>query len=245
MKNSVPSVPVKVFIGYDHVEGESWYVAAQSIFKHSSVPVSVTPIRLSHLDGLMWRDRDPMQSNEFAFSRWLVPHLCNYEGWALFIDTDMMFRTDIAELFALRDWRYAIQVVQHQPYVPKEQKKFLNTKQTAYERKNWSSVMLFNNARCRKLTPEFVNKASGLELHQLRWLDDHEIGEIPRQWNHLVGVYDHDPDAKNVHWTIVGPWFECAREADYANEYRAMKADMLNVQEFVPEDSSIIPKSAR
>jgi hypothetical protein len=79
-------------------------------------------------------------------------------------------------------------------------------------------------------------------LHQLRWLDDHEIGEIPRQWNHLVGVYDNDPEAKNVHWTVVGPWFACAVDTDYSTEYRSMKADMLNVSEFSPQDKSIIRK---
>ena len=173
----------------------------------------------------MTRDRDPLQSNDFAFSRWLVPYLCGYDGAALFIDCDMMFRSDIKELFDLFDPRYAVQVVKHN-HVPEETVKYLGTIQTRYHRKNWSSVMLFNCAKCDALTPEYVNSAHGLDLHQFRWLEDDLIGELPQEWNHLVGYNSPNPAAKNVHWTIGGPYFDEFRDAEFAEEWFAERRDM-------------------
>jgi hypothetical protein len=105
-------------------------------------------------------------------------------------------------------------------YAPKEDVKFLGQVQTKYEKKNWSSVMLFNNARCQALSNDFVNSASGLELHQFKWLDsDDQIGSLPLTWNHLVGVYDFDPAAANVHFTEGGPYFNEYSGVDYASEW--------------------------
>ena len=133
-------------------------------------------------------------------------------------------RRDIAELWALRDERYAVQVVKHN-HVPKEDTKFLGAVQTKYQKKNWSSVMLLNNARCQVLTPDYVNHASGLELHQFKWLaSDEEIGALPLEWNWLVGEYDFDPDAKVAHFTRGGPYFPAYANEDYSDEWRAVLA---------------------
>lgn len=104
-------------------------------------------------------------------------------------------------------------------------KKFLGQEQTAYPRKNWSSVMLLNNARCTALTPEFVNGATGLQLHRFQWLDDAQIGALPLDYNHLVGEYEPKPDAKILHWTLGGPWFD--RRTDHADRWFAARARML------------------
>ena len=137
------------------------------------------------------------------------------------MDCDMLVLDDIAKLWALRDSRYAVQVVKHD-HRPKETIKFLGAEQVPYEKKNWSSVMLFNNAMCRALTPEFVNTATGLELHQFKWLaGDHLIGELPSKWNHLVGYDAHIPDASLVHYTIGGPYFPAYEDCAYGDEWRA------------------------
>jgi hypothetical protein len=185
--------------------------------------VRFTPIALSNLGGLFDREPLPQQSTDFAFSRFLTPYLSGYAGWSLFMDCDMLARADIADLFALADDRYAVMVCQHD-YAPKDDVKFLGHVQTRYPKKNWSSVMLFNNARCRALTPQFVNTASGLELHQFKWLaGDHEIGALPLAWNWLVGEYDHDPDARIAHFTRGGPYFAGYEDCDYADEWRAVR----------------------
>ena len=209
---------IRVFIGFDPVEAQTWHVMAHSIMRQSSQPVSFTPVSLDNLKGVLTRERHPLQSNDFAFSRWLVPYMSGYEGWSIFTDCDMIVRDDIAKLWALRDDKYAVMCVHHN-HVPKETTKYLGTPQTPYARKNWSSVMLFNNARCKALTPEYVNTATGLDLHQFKWIGDDEIGYIPAEWNHLEGYQPFDPHAKLIHWTIGGPYFKEYENADYHLDY--------------------------
>ncbi|HEY0837062.1 MAG TPA: hypothetical protein VGE72_24340 [Azospirillum sp.] len=221
---------IRIFIGYDPREAAAYHVFAHSILARASRPVTVAPLMLSQLGGLMWRERHPLQSTDFSFSRFLVPYLAGFEGWALFFDCDMLMLDDVAKLYDLRDDRYAVQVVKHD-HLPQETVKFLGAPQTRYEKKNWSSVMLFNCARCAELTPEYVNTASGTDLHQFKWLgDDALIGAIPHRWNHLV---DYDPPApveevSNLHYTIGGPYFEDFRDCGYADLWRDERGRMLH-----------------
>ncbi len=178
---------IRVFIGFDAKLPVLYNVLQHSIQTRASRPVGISPIMLSQLTGIYTRERHPLASTEFSFSRFLTPYFSDYEGWSLFIDNDMLVLDDIAKLWNLRDERFAVMCTQHD-HQPQEDVKFLGTVQTKYEKKNWSSVMLFNNARCKALTPEYVNTASGLELHQFKWLaNDDLIGELPDRWNHLVG----------------------------------------------------------
>jgi hypothetical protein len=213
---------LRVFIGYDRREAVAYHVLAHSILRRASIPVSVAPVMLSQLQGIYTRARGPTESTEFSLSRFLVPALSGYEGWSLFMDCDMLCRTDIAALAAEsgRHADKAVLVCQHD-YVPKSERKFLNQVQTKYPRKNWSSLMLFNNARCRALTPGYVNQATGLELHRFSWLeDDGLIGKLPLEWNWLVDEYEAKADAKIVHYTLGGPWFPEYEDCDYADEWR-------------------------
>jgi hypothetical protein len=220
---------IRIFVGFDGREAVAFSVLTYSIHTHATRPVSIAPLMLSQLRGIYHREPHPLQSTEFAFTRFLVPYLCGYEGWALFVDCDMLFREDVARLWDLREERWAVQVVKH-VHVPVESTKFLAQPQTRYEKKNWSSVMLFNNARCRALTPEYVNTASGLELHQFKWLaDDTQIGDLPARWNHLVGYDRHDSQVANVHFTTGGPYFPEYADCEFAEEWRACRDRMLDV----------------
>lgn len=210
---------IRVFLGHDHCEEIAWHVAASSILRYASRPVSIIPVSLRALSGVLTRERDPNQSNEFSFSRFLTPWMSYYSGWSIFMDCDIVVREDICNLFQLRDDRFAVQVCQHD-YVPKDAVKYLGNKQLAYPCKNWSSVMLFNNTKCRALTPDYVSHASGLELHQFKWLGDGEIGELPLKWNWLVGEYEPNPDAAAYHYTVGGPWFEEYADSDHADIWR-------------------------
>jgi hypothetical protein len=209
-----------VFIGYDSRESVAYHTLAHSILRRASVPVSIAPVMQSQLKGLYTRPRGPTESTEFSLTRFLVPALSGYRGWSMFMDCDMLCRADIAELAALRDQAAdkAVLVCKHD-YVPKTRRKFLDQVQTRYERKNWSSLMLFNNERCRALTPQYVNNATGLDLHRFKWTDDASIGGLPLEWNWLVGEYDASPAAKIVHYTLGGPWFDEYRTCDYAGEW--------------------------
>ena len=218
---------IRIFVGYDAAETVAFNVLQHSLITRSSQPVSITPICLSQLKDVFNRPREGLQSTEFSFSRFLVPYLCGYDGWGIFMDNDFFCRADIAQLWALRDERYAVQVVQH-THVPTESVKFLNMPQSPYAKKNWSSMMLFNAAKCQALSPEYVEKASGLELHQFKWLskDDH-IGNLPAEWNHLVDVAAPNPEAKLVHFTLGGPYFEETATCEFAEEWFAERERML------------------
>jgi hypothetical protein len=218
---------IRIFIGFDPRETVACNVLAHSIQARASAPVAIARLALSQLGQVLTRERHTLQSTDFSFSRFLVPWLSDYEGWSLFMDCDMLMRDDVARLWALRDERYAVQVVKHD-HRPRETVKFLGAAQTAYTKKNWSSVMLFNNARCRALTPDYVNSASGLELHQFKWLaSDALIGELPHRWNHLVGYDPPNADIALAHYTIGGPYFAEYAECALADEWREERAAML------------------
>lgn len=131
----------------------------------------------------------------------------------------MVVKADIAELWNLRNDRYAVMVVKHD-YVPKDSEKFLHNIQSNYTMKNWSSLMLMNSRKCRSLRPEYVATAHGLELHQFRWLEsEEEIGSLPNEWNHLVGEFPAKANAKILHYTLGGPWLPDFRKTEFADDW--------------------------
>ena len=215
---------INVFIGYDSKEKVAFNTLAYSILRNSTKPVAITPIYLPNLRDDFVRERNNLSSTEFSFSRFIVPHLMNYKGWAVFMDCDQLMLGDIAELWRLRDDKYAVQLCKHD-YTPKEDKKFLGQVQTKYEKKNWSSFMLMNCNKCHELTPDYVNSATGLQLHQFKWLESEElIGELPLEWNWLVDEPGYNTKSKvnNIHFTKGGPWFKEYAGCSYSetwNEY--------------------------
>lgn len=222
---------LRIFIGFDPRETVAWHVLTHSILARSSMPVAFVPLALNNLSHSFTRPRDPLQSTDFAFSRFLTPYLSDYQGWSLFMDCDMLVRDDIARLWNERDDQFAVMCVQHDQR-PSEERKFLNQTQTVYARKNWSSVMLFNNARCRALTVDYVNSASGLQLHQFKWLEsDALIGALPARWNHLVGHDKPSPEVSIAHFTLGGPYFETYADCEYATEWRQELASMQRVDQ--------------
>ena len=216
--------PVNIFIGYDSNEVMAYHVLVQSIVAHASVPVSITPLVRAALvsSGIYTRPRTKLESTEFSMTRFLVPYLSQYQGVSIFMDCDMLCLGDVAELVSIPFAEETLRCVQHD-YTPSTTTKFLNHIQTPYPRKNWSSLMVFHNAFCQKLTPEYVNTASGLDLHRMQWADC--VGPLPLEWNWLVGEYDDNPQAKLLHYTLGGPWFRDYQQCDRAQDW----FDMLDV----------------
>ena len=213
---------LNVYIGYDPRESVAFYTLAHSILRQASIPVSIAPLMQKQLKGIYTRPRGPTESTEFSLTRFLVPALSDCKGWSIYMDCDMLCRADVVELASRIELQHdkAVIVCKHN-YKPKAGRKFLNQVQTKYPRKNWSSLMVFNNERCRALAVQYVNAASGLDLHRFAWTDDHSIGELPLEWNWLVGEYAYNPAAKIVHYTIGGPYFDEYRNCDYAEEWFA------------------------
>ena len=221
---------INIFIGYDSKEKIAHHVLSESILRHSTKPVAITPIYLPNIKDDFVRERNSLSSTEFSFSRFIIPHLMNYQGWALFMDCDMLMMADIAELWRLRDDKYAVQVCKHD-YTPKDETKFLGQIQTKYTKKNWSSFMLLNCKKCTTLTPDYVNKASGLELHQFKWLENEElIGSLPLEWNWLVGEYPYKKEIKNVHYTDGGPYFKEYNTCDYSSEWYNVYTNTVKIE---------------
>lgn len=223
---------IRIFIGYDEDEIAAYHVLAGSIIRRCTQPVSITPVALHQLP--VYRGWSAKQSTAFAFSRFLVPWMCDFEGHAIWMDADMLCRRDPAKLWALRD-EHAVQVVK-MDWDPEDGTKMNGRPQSRYPRlsngetrKLWSAMMLFNCARWEAYTPDAVNKMEGLYLHQFQGFEDGDIGALPSTWQHVVGVHDHDPHASLVHWTLGGPWWAEYAETDYAEEWFMERDRILEV----------------
>ena len=192
---------LRIFIGVDDRQPLSFNVLQHSIIRHASQPVAITPLRISTLpirrEGL----------TQFSFSRYLVPWLCNYEGWGLFIDSDMLVMGDIAELFAKADAEQAVMTVK------------------TTMRFEWPSLMLFNCAKCKVLTPQYVESYGSPQ--DFSWANG-KVGTLPAEWNHIVNYDEHKP-AKLAHYTQGVPiWFETSK-SDYAQEWMEAFHDMQRI----------------
>jgi lipopolysaccharide biosynthesis glycosyltransferase len=224
-----------VFIGYDSREDIAYRVCRESILKHSSLPVRIIPIKQDELreDGVYLRPADPLSSTEFSFTRFLVPHLAGYKGWAVFVDCDFLFRHDIYTVMKYRDPKKALFCVKHD-YKPTEETKMDGAVQHQYPRKNWSSFMLFNceHPDTVHLRPRVVNTATGMYLHQMQWTDNENIGELPISFNYLEGWHTKDNcvDPIAVHFTRGGPWFDNWQDVEYADEWLAVKKEFEDDQ---------------
>ncbi len=228
--------PLKIFIGWDSREDIAYQVARFSILDHATVPVEIIPLKQKQLkkDGMYWRETDTLATTEFTYTRYLIPELCKFEGWALFIDCDFVFLDDVKKLFDHIDNKYAIMCAQHD-YNPAPGIKMDGKRQTVYPRKNWSSMMLINceHPSNRVVNKDFVNDASktGAYMHRFSWLDDSEIGNISHEWNWLVEWYKEPADGspKALHYTEGGPWFSNYENCEYSGEWYKAKSKYQDV----------------
>jgi lipopolysaccharide biosynthesis glycosyltransferase len=210
--------PIPVFIGYDPREAIAFHVCANSIIRQASRPVCIIPLALNLFQD--YKETHTDGSNQFIYSRFLVPHLMDYTGWAIFIDGDMIVRGDITELWDLKDPYNDVMVVKHD-YKTRMPVKYLGAKNEDYPRKNWSSVILWNcnSFPNRKLTPEFVQQSTGSFLHRFSWLDDARVGELPKEWNWLPDEYGENLDAKLLHYTLGTPCFQEFADTPQGSEW--------------------------
>jgi len=217
---------VKIYIGFDQRESVVYHTFVQSLIDHSSLPLAITPLAVKTLKGYEEKHED--KSNDFVYSRFLTPFLNDFKGWAIFVDGDMICQTDIKELLDLRDNSKALQVVKHD-YKTTASQKYLGNINQDYPRKNWSSVILWNCAHPKHkiLTPDFIANESGKYLHRFSWLDDNEIGELPKEWNWLATEYPNNKQANIIHYTLGAPCFRDYRNTEMSDIW-LKKYDRLN-----------------
>lgn len=211
---------LKIFVGFDgKVEPVAYHTFCQSVIEKASIPVSFTPLALNTLSD--YKETHTDGSNAFIYSRFLVPYLCGFKGMALFVDGDMICRTDIAEILWEHDQDEAVKVVKHY-YQTKHPIKYLGSKNEDYPKKNWSSVMLWNCSHHlnKQLTPKFVMENKGKYLHRFEWLKhEDQVGKLDAAWNWLETEYEYNPDAKLIHHTLGTPCFKDYQSTDYAQEW--------------------------
>lgn len=242
----------KVYIGWDSREDIAYQVASKSIISTSSVKVQIEAIKQHELrhQKTYNREIDALASTEFTFTRFLVPYLNRYKGWALFCDCDFLFVDDIEKLFSIADTKYAVMVVQHD-YKPKNKKKMDGKDQFTYPRKNWSSLVLWNcnHPKNKILDPELINnpRTTGAFLHRFQWLSDNEIGHIPHNWNWLVNWYKEPKDGKPsaLHFTEGGPWFENYANCEYAANWFSMESKYYKDRALLAEKAQISTQEKR
>lgn len=226
--------PIPIFIGYDPREAIAYHTCVNSIIRNSSQPVAIVPVALNLFQDYSETHTDG--SNHFIYTRFLVPYLMQHEGWAIFIDGDMIVRGDISELWNLRELDKDVMVVKHD-YKTRRTEKYLGAKNEDYPRKNWSSVILWNcnSHPNRRLTPEFVQRATGAELHRFSWLEDRRIGELPKEWNWLPDEYGSNPDAKLLHYTLGTPCFHEFADTPQGEEWHRERMLTEYCQQRLPE----------
>lgn len=209
---------IPIFIGYDKREAAAYHVCANSIIRYATSPISLNPLSLNLLKG--YEEKHSDGSNHFIYSRFLIPHLMGYKGWAIFMDGDMILRDDVTKLWDMRDESKAVMVVKHD-YKTRMTEKYLGSKNENYPRKNWSSVILWNcgHEENRIVTTDFVSNATGAQVHRFTWLEDDLIGELPIEWNWLPDEFGKNEDAKLLHFTLGTPCFHDFADSPMAEEW--------------------------
>ena len=220
------------FIGYDSKEDIAYRVCRQSLLNRSSIKIKAFALKQFELRsmGFYKRDKDPLASTEFTYTRFLIPALMNYKGWAVFCDCDILFLTDVKNLFNNLSDDKAVYCVKHD-YTPTEKHKMDGRQQTVYPRKNWSSFIIFNctHPANKKLTIDSANKEPGSYLHQFKWLKDSQIGDLDERWNWLEGWTSkhNSKEPFAVHYTRGGPWFREWEDVEYADLWNDEKNKYL------------------
>ena len=212
------------------------HVFLESLWKHASQPVSLT-VLTPKIGEFLKIGTDG--TNAFSTLRFAIPHIQGYAGWAIWMDgADQLLRADLAELWRHCHGKEAVKVVKHD-YQTKSPRKYIGTSLEAdnqdYPRKNWSSVVLWNCGHWAHFrNRDKLLSGDGRYLHRFSWLLDEEIGEIPREWNHLAGEVEPNPKAKLVHYTLGIPGFEHYRHAEHAQEWQeTLKSAARGIQYLV------------
>lgn len=211
-----------IYIGYDVREDMAAQICRYSIVKRITDKRRIKFLRSKDIPQFFGRPQD-IQSTDFTYTRFFIPYIEQYEGFSVFVDCDFLFLDDINELVNSVNPDAAVSVVKHPSYNPRTSIKMDGIPQHGSHRKNWASLMVFNNQKCKQLTVDYINNVQpGRSLHEFKWVDDKDIGSISLDWNTLDGYYELD-NPRAIHYTDGGPWFKDYKQTYYSkywwNEY--------------------------
>lgn len=212
---------MNIYIGWDSKYSIASSVCKKSILMNTNHQYECHYLKRDEIKG--FTRREPNESTEFTFTRFLVPLLNNWEGYAVFCDNDFLFLDNISRMLMKINPHKAVSVVKHK-YKPKDKTKMNDKPQINYPRKNWSSLMVWNcsHPSNKVLTLDYINKSSASDLHEFRWLKNNEIGEIDYTWNYLTDWYT-EGEPKALHFTTGGPWLKGYENAKYANDWHRLR----------------------
>jgi len=232
--NQTDTGVIPIIVGFDQREAIAYHVFCQSAIEKATSPLCFIPLAMNNLTA--YRESHSDGSNDFIYTRFLAPYLRDYSGWAIYVDGDMVVTEDIKKLWDLRDPSKAVMVVKHD-YKTKAEIKYLGNPNQNYPRKNWSSVILWNCAhpKNRVLDPAFIQEHDGKFLHRFSWLDDAEIGALPKEWNWLAIEYPDNPAAKLVHYTLGTPCFEKYRNSAMTDLWQRSLLNVVSGMEWMPD----------
>ena len=218
---------IDLAVGFDQREAVAYHTFVQSVVEKSSIPVRFLPLNMNSLSSYSETHNDG--SNDFIYSRFLVPFLVGFKGWVIYADGDMICVEDIKKLWNLRNDKFAVQVVQHN-YETKVTEKYWGNKNENYPRKNWSSLVLWNceHEKHKILTPDFIQKQTGAFLHRFSWLEDKDIGNIDTKWNWLALEYEEKDDVNLIHYTIGTPCFKEYNDKPFSSYWKKSFTNLLD-----------------
>jgi lipopolysaccharide biosynthesis glycosyltransferase len=223
---------INIFIGLDEAHPQAYDVCRESILRNNKrYKLSIQPINYNTVTDY-YRAKDKTESTQFSFARFWTPWESNRAGVSIFVDSDFVFLESIDNLLDLYDDRYAVMCCKHEDYEPKGIVKMGDKPQSKYPRKNWSSLIIFNNSYLANdgLCPIFLNSYTGAHLHRFEWLEDNEIGALPVEWNWLVDYYTETKDFKHkaLHYTDGGPWLEEYKNCSYSNIWKKIYNETIS-----------------
>ena len=207
---------ITIVVGFDQREAIAYHTFCQSILEKTTIPIQFVPLAINSL--YFYNEYHNDGTNNFIYSRFLTPYICDFKGFAVYADGDMICNADISELADLFDTSKAVQLVKHD-YKTKRSIKYFGNENKNYPRKNWSSMVIFNcqHPANRVLTPQFIQEHDGAFLHRFQWLQDYEIGELDSTWNYLAIEYKPRKDAKLIHYTLGTPCLVDFKEAEMSD----------------------------
>ena len=219
-----------LYIGYDSSQNDAYSVCKYSIEKKSNININKLDLNELKSKNIYFRE-DNTGSTEFTYTRFLVPYLNNYKGWALFCDSDFLWFCDPIEIFHeyIND-KYSVLCVKHDYLNCNGNTKMDGKKQEWYPKKNWSSLMLFNCNHpdiINNLNLENINTKSPQWLHRMEWTSEENIGEIDKKYNYLINYY-FDNNFKALHYTDGGPWHENYKNCEFATEWNNFYNEYIN-----------------
>ena len=218
---------IKLVVGFDQREAIAYHTFIQSVVEKCTIPIEIIPLASNTLS--MYEETHNDRSNDFIYSRFMTPFLNNFEGWAIFADGDMICNADFKELWDKKDPSKAVMVAKHN-YLSRFSKKYLGNINQNYPRKNWSSLILWNCAHPKHkiLTPDFISNQTGKFLHRFSWLEDKDIGDLPKDWNWLAIEYPENKNAKLIHYTLGTPCFKEYWDSDMSDIWHANQKRVLS-----------------